>query len=427
MRRVGLVAALLVLAGCWTVPGAGPQRSGHNPFEATLTATNVASLSPEWTWQAEWTTPRAVRDPIASPAGVHISVGHKLVTVDPATGAERWRAVLYDAGMSTAPSIRTGAPSFEGETVLVPLILGNSGGTNAYDAQSGHFEGTVASGALDVAIPRAGRIVGTTLNVIGSSGLVVPGYFVKDLHNPAASWSAAIELGGEDSAIPSSPAVGGDGFFFSDGNTVYAYPFTEPTNCFNPYPPTVPIRLCPPTWSRSFGDGLARPTLTPDDQTLVVSDAGRVWALLPSTGVELWSGTLPTEDPPSGPASVDGDHVVVPTAGRLAVFDRAGCGAATCNPVWTAETRGTVSGQPAISGGVVYTATTDGVFRAFPVAGCGATTCAPLWEYQLGVQITGAPAVSLGRLFIGTVDGRLIAFRATSNDGPQRNTTGSRT
>jgi hypothetical protein len=38
-----------------------------------------------------------VLDPVASPAGVHISVGHKLVTVDAATGAKRWRAVLFDA------------------------------------------------------------------------------------------------------------------------------------------------------------------------------------------------------------------------------------------------------------------------------------------------------------------------------------------
>ena len=46
---IAMLAMLGVLAGCWAVPGAGPQRSGHNPFESVITPANVASLAKEWT------------------------------------------------------------------------------------------------------------------------------------------------------------------------------------------------------------------------------------------------------------------------------------------------------------------------------------------------------------------------------------------
>ena len=72
--RVLSIATLMVLTGCWTVPGAGPQRSGHNPFETAITPANAASLGREWTWQADWTTPRQVSDPVISVSGVHVAV-----------------------------------------------------------------------------------------------------------------------------------------------------------------------------------------------------------------------------------------------------------------------------------------------------------------------------------------------------------------
>ena len=144
VRTLIVLGTALVLAGCWTVPGAGPQRSGHNAAEFALTAANVAGLEPDWTWQAEWTTDRAVKDPIVSAAGVHVSVGHKLVTVDPATGAERWRAVLYDAGTAAQIPIGASKPAFDRGQVLVSvgvyrdLVPGS--GTRAYDATTGAVE-----------------------------------------------------------------------------------------------------------------------------------------------------------------------------------------------------------------------------------------------------------------------------------------------
>ena len=411
-RSLVILFAAVVLGGCWTVPGAGPTRSGHNPLEPALTTDNVASLAPEWTWQAEWSTARAVLDPIVSAFGVHISVGHKLVTVSPATGAERWRAVLFDVALAEQIPVSAGAPTFDGGRVLVPVgvyrNLGPGAGAHSYDAQSGADLGTVARSSAELTLPSEGRLVGTYGDVIGS-GIGVTGYFVVDQDDPSKSWGAHLSVGGFDGSVLSSPAASGTGFVISSGGQVLAYPLTEPAGCYNPIPGS-PYRFCPPIWSRSFGGGLTRPTVTRDGEMLFVGDAGHLWALQASTGGHLWSGPLPTSDPPSAPVSVDDAAALVVTAGRVVAFDRNGCGAAACGSSWSADTGGVVNVQPAIAGGVVYTATTGGVVRAFAAAGCGASTCAPLWEHDLGVAVTGAPAVSNGRLLVGTVDGRLVAF-----------------
>ncbi len=414
---MSVMLGALVLAGCWTVPGAGPQRSGHAVSETDVNPKNVSNLVHDWTWHAEWTTPRAVLEPVTSAGGVHISVGHKLVTIDPATGTEQWRAVLYDAGIAAQVPVNAGKPAISGSRVLVPVSIYRGvvpgTGTHSYDATTGADLGIVAPTAFEAAIPRAGRIIGTTGQVIGS-GVGVVGYFVTDEHDPTRSWSAHLSVYGTEGAPPlSSPAVTNTGFSLSLGNELRGYPLTEPVGCFHPFPGS-PYRFCPATWAKSFGAGLTRPTVSNDDRELVVGDAGHIWALDPGTGGDLWIGPLPTDDAPSAPASIDDDHVFVVTAGKLVAFDRGGCGIAACNPRWSADTGGTVGAQPAVAGGVVYTATTTGRLRAFPAAGCGAATCAPLWDHDLGTTITGGPIVSLGRLYVGTEDGRLIAFRAAN-------------
>ena len=408
----------MVLAGCWTVPGAGPERSGHNPNEHGLTPANVANLEPDWTWQAEWETDKYVRDPVVSVAGVHVSVGHKLVTIDPATGTERWRTLLYDAGLAAQLPVSAGAPTFEDGTVFVPVSIYRNfapgSGTHTYDALRGTDLGITARSANEVTVPRDHRLFGTYGEILGT-GIGLTGYFVANRADPSQGWGANLSVItiGSGSTSPTSPVVGPALWYFADGATLYAYPFTEPAGCGYPVVGST-FRVCPPAWSKTFGPGLTRPSLSDDGEMLFAGDAGHLWAFHASTGGPMWSGPLPTSDAPSAPPSVDDTHVFVPTAGKLVAFARNGCGAAACNPQWSAETGGTVRHETAIAGGVVYTATTAGLLRAFPADGCGAATCAPLWEHDLATQVTGAPAVSNGRLFVGTADGRLISFAPTS-------------
>jgi outer membrane protein assembly factor BamB len=78
---------------------------------------------------------------------------------------------------------------------------------------------------------------------------------------------------------------------------------------------------------------------------------------------------------------------------------------------WTAETGSRISTQPALAGGVVFTASADGSLHGFN-ADCRTPTCSPLWTASTGgAAATGAPAVSAGQVYVGTADGRLLAYR----------------
>ena len=405
------IAMLAVLAGCWTVPGAGPERSGHNPFESVITTANVASLAREWTWQADWTTPREVSDPVVSVSGVHVAVGHELVTIKLADGAERWRTPLFDAGLATQGVLFARNPAaangrvFESVQSASPIL---ASATRSFDADTGQDFGAVAAAGNDVTVPRGTKLVGAYTLSGGSSRLVLTGYFVKDLTDGSTSWTANLNVfSGGPVISPSSPAVGADEFFFANGQTLLAYPIAEPAGCVlvggN-------FRTCPPTWSLAFGPGLTRPTLSGDGKFIAVGDAGHVM-LFTVDGSSMWTAGLPTTAPPSAPLSIDASTVFAASAGKLHAYGRGGCGLTSCSPLWSGDTADPVTLQPAIAGGIVYTATTAGVIRAFAAAGCGTATCEPLWKYDVGAPITGGPSISSGHVLVGTKDGRVISFR----------------
>jgi outer membrane protein assembly factor BamB len=105
---------------------------------------------------------------------------------------------------------------------------------------------------------------------------------------------------------------------------------------------------------------------------------------------------------------VTGDAVYVTAGdGTLRVLSRA-----TLTPLWSAALPGgatppgTANG-PAVANGVVYAGTGDGGTVAYAAAGCGAATCAPLWTAP---PHGGASAVvSDGRLYTGSTTG-VLAF-----------------
>jgi hypothetical protein len=97
--------------------------------------------------------------------------------------------------------------------------------------------------------------------------------------------------------------------------------------------------------------------------------------------------------------------------GTLYAFKATGCGnRPTCRPVWTAPVPNNGS-SPTVSGGVLYIVASDGRLLAFTAAGCGRPTCSPLWTANAKSSAEASPAVGNGLVYVTSAE-RLVAFRA---------------
>ncbi|GIJ62803.1 outer membrane protein assembly factor BamB family protein [Virgisporangium aurantiacum] len=112
-----------------------------------------------------------------------------------------------------------------------------------------------------------------------------------------------------------------------------------------------------------------------------------------------------------GPVVANGVMYVVDFDGRLSAFKAAGCGAATCEPLWRGQAENDMTSTPAVAGGLVLIAAADHFLYAFPAAGCGAATCKPRWRGQLAdASIDSSVAVAGNVAYVGDFSGHLYAF-----------------
>jgi outer membrane protein assembly factor BamB len=88
----------------------------------------------------------------------------------------------------------------------------------------------------------------------------------------------------------------------------------------------------------------------------------------------------------------------------LFAFNAAGCGAATCAPLWRGHPAGGIfagtQASPAVAGGVVYTAQNNTRIAAYDAAGCGQSSCEPLWFFVTQGSIVNTPVIVNGRLYV---------------------------
>ena len=176
------------------------------------------------------------------------------------------------------------------------------------------------------------------------------------------------------------------------------------------------------------------------------STAGPLTVHDQATGAARWTGQV------GGRPVVIGDQLLSASGPTVRAYTAAGCGAPTCEPVWTAtlpsgasqlsaagayayalvpsSTPATLVALDRATGAVAWTATlpdmwpsmtlaggrvhvvSDGTLSTFDAAGCGAPTCAPAWTANLGGPTEG-PAISGGGVvYQGMTDGRVLAFDA---------------
>src|SRR5207245_10761495 len=94
--------------------------------------------------------------------------------------------------------------------------------------------------------------------------------------------------------------------------------------------------------------------------------------------------------------------------GRLVAVNLAGCGTATCAPLWSVPLGGGVeASSPIVVNGVVYVGVGDDKLYAI-----SAVTHAVLWTGSLGSGILASPAYGNGIVYAASGDGFLYAFPA---------------
>jgi len=406
------VLAALASTACWPVPGQNSDRTAHNPFESAITTATVGDLTPVWDVPGRGS-------PVLSGSGVILAWDVTVRRLDQATGATVWSTELPDV----APPFSTAGDAFvAGGRVLVGYGAGNLGGT-LWDGATLD----PVTGAVDDSPPFSGFIesvrgtqVLTAVASFGSGAGGVYSFSIDDLatgENVGGGYFGYSEFGGlsygftlgsaaayQSGDGPIGPDAGGS---WTQGPAVRAFPLSPGVTCG---PPTIQFACA--TWTTEVGGQPTAPVIGPGESLVHVgTDAGDLVALDAATGAVVW--TTPVGAAVSGPPALAGGVLYAGTDGGTLVAVDAVTGAV----LWSASVGSgagvAVRGQPAVAGsgvGAVVLVGTADQLVALPAAGCGAATCAPLWAGTVTGGVTSSPVVSGGRVLVTTGAGRLVAF-----------------
>jgi hypothetical protein len=120
-----------------------------------------------------------------------------------------------------------------------------------------------------------------------------------------------------------------------------------------------------------------------------------------------------------GPIVANGRMYIGGGDGNFSAFASGGCGAASCEPLWTAHIDGTFDATPALAGDLVLIASTNvHALFAYRAAGCGAAVCGPVWVGRMQDGATGSVTVADGIAYVGDFTGHLYAFTAAGCGRP---------
>jgi hypothetical protein len=176
-----------------------------------------------------------------------------------------------------------------------------------------------------------------------------------------------------------APAVSKGKLYAASGSTLYAFDATGTINCG---PPASPLpnpffgfsTFCTPRWTATLNGSVSTSTM---------------------------------------PAVANGYVYIGDSTGTLYAFPAKGCGATTCPPAWTAQTKGAIESSPAVTSTTVYVGADSGGLYAFPANGCGAAMCRPLWRAKTGGSVKSSPSVAGDVVYAGSDDDDLYAFKAS--------------
>jgi outer membrane protein assembly factor BamB len=446
-RALAAMGLVLTSTGCWPMPGHGPDRHAHNPYETEITAESVAGLTPLWsaTIGRRW-----VNDPVISRGGVHVTTSGSfpfpgacsITTLDPATGEARWRRSLHPSGQDCSevtPLVQASAgdPYVDGDRVIFGAVTSGSGGystpSESYDVVTGEplgnpHAGVVAAQRGPVLAAEVGyfdpvwQAIKTGARITSPWGrldLAIPSMFVVPPDTVAAD--VPIQHGVADSVTLGTDKLfdAGEGPLTTvpgqnhRGQGVRAYSITQSRAWCLGLGAHYPLQECPLWATPVDGRVVVRPVVGDGGATVYAGTdttpsgvvGGSMYALDAATGWVRWR--VPVGSPVSASPALANGRLYVPTRDALVVLD-----ARTGTRLWEGpagdDTTGRLMEQPAVAGDVVFVGASRSLV-AFDADGCGAATCDPLWTGTVAGGVNGAPAVSGGRVFVGS-SGGVVAF-----------------
>jgi outer membrane protein assembly factor BamB len=149
----------------------------------------------------------------------------------------------------------------------------------------------------------------------------------------------AIRSGVISTVGSSSPAVSGGKVYIGAGDTLFAFS----TSCSG---------TCNPSWSFPTGNEIASSPAVSGGKVYIGSEDGHMY-VLNTSGVLQWSAATATGSIGSSPTVANG-VVYIGANLNIDAFPAAGCGAATCSPIWTAPLTGAFFSTPVVANGMVF-------------------------------------------------------------------------
>jgi hypothetical protein len=445
MRRLVILMAVTVagvgLSACdWSEFRYGPDQTGYNSGETTLSTSNVAQLVQKYsaTPDGSYVSSALIANGVvyitsAPPRGY----GAELETYDGAgltncSGTPHTCAPLWTTGADVSPysdAIIAGGMVYvaSGDAIDVFDAAGNTNCSGSpkvceplwsYSVPGGlnHGDPTVANGILYVAgnLYQPGGQGLAAFDATGSTNCSGTPKICQPL------WTAPV-------AAITAPAVANGVVYVSTdayGITLQAYDASGKTNCSGA--PTV----CQPLWSgqtasTSLFVGGGQPAVagghvyvtassdfpTPFS-TLFAFDAsgGPNCSGTPRVCQPLWSAPKSYSEGFADAPAVANGVVYAGSAQGLDAYDASGktscSGTPTvCQPLWTGDP-GVGFGVPSVANGVVYVAAAQTLY-AFDAAGkldCSGTptTCGQLWSETISGYVASAPSISNGMVYLTT-------------------------
>jgi outer membrane protein assembly factor BamB len=345
--------------------GFDAQHTRVNPYEKTLTSSNVSHLVLAWkapTGGAIGSAATVANGIVYINANSSTSHNGSMYAFDVKTGAMLWKAPIGSYDFGCAPTVANG------------VVYMGSFDNNLYAFNA-------RTGAVLWKAPTTGRI-GSSPTLV--NGVIYIGSDDGSLYAFEASDGTKLWSHPTGSTIFSSPAVA-NGLVYVGSNDHKLYALDAKTGT--------------PRWTFTTGNQVISSPTVANGIVYVGSNDHTFYALNAQTGVIRWKAQTGASIT-SSPAVANGLVYVGSEDKNLYAFE-----ASDGTKLWSVPTGGAIRSSPTIANGVLYIGSDD--HKLYALDSEAGTI---LWTFTTRDMVVSSPTVANGAVYVGSNDGNLYAF-----------------